>query len=482
MNKCFLYIGTQVLGCTPHLWLNPATGPFEPRWLDAANLFLSRYMPSHDGWDLLMNVAEQNTQADGTRSFQMFRHLRPAPVLREVSLGRTATELHRWGLKAFPGWRQPELHTTSIMAHQVPPGRPSQVELSPTVKTENYSGRTLVSSLDAAVDLLREQYEGPVFSVTDCNTFHTSGYLWGRFALDSAIKRHGDGAVLIVNFDQHRDYNAAKDLVKSDGWGEPLLKNYQGAFLNIGCQGILNPTSLGFVAAYKGATAGAPSMAAPLRIPGDCKVVQGDLSGLGIIEDASINRHAPHYDTVQPKVDVLRDKIPKLLRYLEQQAGAPFRYLFVTVDRDCMLNNGTQWGNIQPPFLDYRRLLAVMEIVISTARESGALFTGMDITGLPEAHGDLSAPPVKYGNSISGMPPAPSPEEMITGLREELGAYNQLFSAYGPKASASSELLRGLQQQTEQFGTARGPRSKGHFKGKKTVTFSLTGGGRRGSD
>ena len=86
--------------------------------------------------------------------------------------------------------------------------------------------------LDAFVATLvnRDDIGFPLFSITDCNSFHTSGYLWGLYAA-RMIHKHNlrDGAVAVVNFDQHSDRTGPTDPapgvsgVASDRWGEPLV-------------------------------------------------------------------------------------------------------------------------------------------------------------------------------------------------------------------------------------------------------------------
>ena len=72
----------------------------------------------------------------------------------------------------------------------------------------NKSSCVLTVDMDEFVARMVEEDLGyPAFSVSDCNSFHTTGYLWATYAVRSAY-RHGakqSDSVALLNFDQHAD-------------------------------------------------------------------------------------------------------------------------------------------------------------------------------------------------------------------------------------------------------------------------------------
>lgn len=481
MHKCFFYVGTRILGSSRAAW--SLNGEPVDRWTDAMNLFASKYMPKTEAWFYLMNVADQDTVFDGIREFQLFEHFGRWPVKREDPSENPRAALKRWGVREVEPWKRPSVLTTGILSNKVPPGRPPTVDLGDGRTPQNSSGRTRTVLLNPAIASMREQLPFPMFSITDCNTFHTSGYIWGKFALDNAIARWGAGPVLIVNFDQHRDYDATQDLVKSDGWGKPLLKNYQGAFLNFGCTGLNALDGMGFVGAWRRTGQGDPTTVKPGDLDDTNRVTMRDLLGIDPppANARAGNIAAGRFADAVPKFDVLRQKIPKLIQHLARQAGADaFKYVFLTVDRDCMLYNGTQWGYRDAPFMDYRSVAPMMRMVLEATRATGARLVGLDITGLPEADGVLNDSPDRHQQFIGNMPAPPNELRLLGGLKTELGEYQAIAAKYlvesdylGPVASV---LARELGQPLRKKA-----RPQGAFRGSDTLTFSLSGGGPGGT-
>lgn len=76
----------------------------------------------------------------------------------------------------------------------------------------------------------------------DCNCFHNSGYIMGKYALDTAIQLAGGGnpPVLVINIDQHSDAGkSGQTVVSSDRWGNTLIDCYpNSAFLSVASGGI----------------------------------------------------------------------------------------------------------------------------------------------------------------------------------------------------------------------------------------------------
>lgn len=240
---------------------------------------------------------------------------------------------------------------------------PTEVDI---LEVGNSSGRVplkqannLVNDVIQVADLTT-----PLFSVGDCNSFHNSAYFLGSLAL------HGKaGPVLIVNVDQHMDIGTVggeRDVVSSDGWAKQLLNRVNtGAYLCLGCGGTTEMAGQN-VCLYKAAGAavtGWPTFRAALN---GAKINKAEL-----VADNTANLQA-HLQTI--------------LTYLQTQLGQDFASIYITVDRDCMKKNYTQWGElgavIATPAIVRRILTTVMEAMGVVA--PAAALVGMDITGLPE--------------------------------------------------------------------------------------------------
>jgi hypothetical protein len=248
-------------------------------------------------------------------------------------------------------------------------------------KTEkNKSSLVPRAQMDEFVAGLTEQQPlgFPVFSVSDCNSFHTSGYLWGLYAGKMASQNGlTDGAIAIANFDQHKDIDPPSDPtpgqkgVASDRWGKPLVW-------------ALN--DLGYDACYVSAC----------NPPGD-----------QVDSYASTGNRERHYS----KKGKIED-YESFWNDIEENIGKPIRYVFVTIDRDVIKSNFTQWGDgpIASPQELLKNMFEVLQPVFGLGSNySGflakgtiqntinkvlpkALLIGFDVTGLPE-HSQI----IKYG-------------------------------------------------------------------------------------
>lgn len=103
----------------------------------------------------------------------------------------------------------------------------------------NTSSRVVREDLRGFVTkLMKSGIKAPVFSVSDNNSFHTSGYIWSTFAIRSFLKSDKDpnAAVAILNFDAHMDAGSINDkLIASDRWGAmSLTEAKNGCYLSIG--------------------------------------------------------------------------------------------------------------------------------------------------------------------------------------------------------------------------------------------------------
>lgn len=213
----------------------------------------------------------------------------------------------------------------------------------------------------------------PLFSVCDNNSFHTTGYLWGLYAVKSLVKHQlAQGPVAVVNFDSHSDAGTKSSrFVASDRWGGMLVSAI---------------AKEGFPACYL-STFNHP------KGTGNHFVAQG---GQGT---------APGKPSFS--VEDFKDKEKMRLLFTEFWAkvadyfGEPIRYVFFTIDRDVLRNSFTQWGDgaINGP----EELLAYMQCVLgplgvmtssssTTTGSTEAALIGFDITGLPEAVSIIRAP------------------------------------------------------------------------------------------
>lgn len=443
MNKYFLYVGTKLVGANDRAWgtregahaadLDVCEAPFDGRWVDAGNLALCKYLPNNGaGWELLLNTAgDHNPLADGTRSFARFKPDRT--VTRGAKPLPASSDALAYGLVKDEGWAPVPLATTSIMQGDLITAAKNHGKLSPTIvftdsqgnlpPTGNNSGHTTKEALDSLCAALQARLRLPAFTVTDSNTFHTSGYLWAKVALDAAIARGGAGPVLIVNFDQHQDYQAPARLVKSDGWGKAILRNYKGAFINFGCNGINTGLgSEGFLLATN---------TAPGDEPKTVRGVTGD--GPKITMNHFVGLDTPtkkDYGAVGPDLQFLGVNIPATIAAIERALGDRFKYCFITVDRDCMLNNGTQWGMSEPAFWSAAHLRSVMEILLRHLGQREVELTGLDITGLPEALASANPLRQTVGEKVRNIPAMLTGDPLCAAVRQEIADFEALLAVY----------------------------------------------------
>jgi len=232
------------------------------------------------------------------------------------------------------------------------------------IRRANASSRVDRPQMDRFIEgLINKGLGFPMFSVCDCNSFHTSGYLWGLYAA-KMLEKDGKpkGPVAVINFDQHNDIGSVQyHDVRSDGWGVPLLNR----LTNLGFGGCYMSVGVG---SERGALATSPRMA-----------------GAGCASYASHKKAA----------------FVKLWKKLMESLGNTIKYIFISIDRDCLQGNYTQWGDGY--FKNTADLTNHMGKVLESLfeaceeREKSIVpqFIGFDITGLPEHRKLLSSAPKK---------------------------------------------------------------------------------------
>jgi len=219
--------------------------------------------------------------------------------------------------------------------------KPSKYKL-PDGKTEvvNTSSYMLRADLSKWVESIDVGF--PVFSVGDCNTFHTTGYVWGYYALKKASNFFKPLKLAVINFDQHEDTGGSGDVIGSDHWGNGVLKELE----DLGHGGLYAVVGVGN--------------------KGDVYIFKSKESklDLGSLSNGNVNWN-----------------------HFWNNGGKDINAVFVTVDRDCLKNHYTQWQD-NSYFQDLKKLQEAMSDALKPLfnkdRKVKAYLIGFDITGLPE--------------------------------------------------------------------------------------------------
>jgi hypothetical protein len=297
-----------------------------------------------------------------------------------------------------------------------------------TTAMGNASSRIMKADADAFVDRMVEALpDSPVFSVCDCNSFHTSGYIWGLYAIRALRERDPQDAVAILNFDQHPDVGK-DDPLGSDKWGIPLLSNVQnGCYLSIGNSASGGP---GLDAEYKwtnsiivrraGATTTLSSQKAKEAVTAcaDYNAMSNEqklnyVAGVLASQLVSKWRRLPGGEASDAEISELRygmatDSLVRIKdaanfpldlyaldinslfalfwKNLREHLGRPVKYVFITIDRDVIQGHHTQWGDNS--FIPNGNTLirTMTSVYDALARKNpGSKIIGVDITGLPES-------------------------------------------------------------------------------------------------
>jgi hypothetical protein len=270
----------------------------------------------------------------------------------------------------------------------------------------NSSGRISKEELDGLIAELvqRVKGRGQLFSVADCNSFHNVAYILGSVAL-----HRKPAPVLLINIDQHKDIGGVDKFgfVASDRWATSMLASLScGAYVVLGSGGSGSGSQIACQVKLRD---GNPTNVKLTSLPKQTLVGSGLASAL---ETA--------FDTLQGD------------EYLDEL----FQSVYITVDRDCMRQNWTQWGERAAVIDNYQEVIKILTAVMTALKNIGsAKLVGMDITGLPE-----------YG---CGPGSSLDPIDLLTGktssspykysdMRKEIAAYHDFFSTWANTGVVSS--------------------------------------------
>jgi hypothetical protein len=276
---------------------------------------------------------------------------------------------------------------------------PSKTE---SIAFKNVSSRCSHGQINAIVKEMQElQREGeldwPVFSVWDCNCFHTSGYLMGKYAFDCADSLQNK-TLIVVNIDQHSDAGReSQKFVSSDKWGVPLIKQYEkygkGVYVSLSSAGkkeddIAVESHVWYMDKEKGIqyikvekpigqkekALAALIQAKEKKATTESWILKKHLDDLG----AGKNKDAENAMTKhwQALLEIIGSK------------HKHFDYVFLSIDRDCMKKNFTQWGDNKSILENYNHVNEVADAVLSTliVDKKKTKLVGFDVTGLPEGN------------------------------------------------------------------------------------------------
>lgn len=331
------------------------------------NKGLKNTLSSKD-WHYLLNTQKPPVFLEGKKNFRLYNDKEVEDALKldkkqfftkgvqpsEKGFGCSSSVVH---LKNLPEKIKKNYITekeSTIRMYFDKDDNPIKCKEVKSTTMENMSSRVQVSSLNSFLKDLKKKLTFPIFSVSDCNSFHTSGYLWAKYAIDhiSDIKEE---PVAILNFDQHYDYSSKAKIVRSDGWGKAALR-------------ALPKTSTGIYMSI------------------------GQKKDGGISYDRINRNKAPSLWSYKKKFTEVTD----WKSFWEQLCNTgfkcngkakPLKYVFITVDRDCIKNSFTQWSfaPLQCYFENKDKLKSAIKNIIDPLWELHAPYLiGFDITGLPE--------------------------------------------------------------------------------------------------
>ncbi len=206
----------------------------------------------------------------------------------------------------------------------------------------------------------------PAFTVSDCNSFHTTGYLWGLYAGMRLEKLDlPAGPVAVINFDQHDDTGDYRGtFVASDRWGRPLVSALR---------------DLEFPALYLTVLNGRDDAA------------HSSVSAAG--GQGRVPRLGSRFDAEKAKAfwkDVSDN-------YFQQ----PIKYVFVSVDRDCLTSCFNQWGD--GGVADVEELKAKMKDILDPLLVAG-VNAQIGVRRGAENQADTPPPAKLIGFDVTGMP------------------------------------------------------------------------------
>lgn len=331
---------------------------------------------------------------------------------------------------------------------------PSKTE---SINFENSSSRCSPGQINDIVEgmqALRGKGElaWPLFSVWDCNSFHTSGYLMGKYAFDCAESPQ-DKTLIVVNIDQHSDAgSSSQKYVSSDRWGTPLIKQYgKGVYVSLSCAGMKeDDIACESHVWYKDEEKGIQYIkvetprkrnfldAKKQKATTESWILKKHLDGLvGGEKKNAEEAMTKHWKALLGLIEPEESEEPK-----------HFDYVFLTIDRDCMKNNFTQWGDGKSILENYKHVNNVAGAVLETLTKNGAKLVGFDVTGLPEDGEYVASEPCcidrttmdklgdkadidKHAEAVKEI--KESKQEEVKKVKDELAAYYNTFKKFLPE-------------------------------------------------
>lgn len=439
-NRLFFYIGAKLLGEGPETPAEWYEGPVGRDWYEgfeqAAEFFERALKPERERWYYLLEHSSRTKDELGNMCFRMFAPFREllkdaawtpdarprfeAPVALGAPL-RITSHAERWEFVCSSIQINAKAEVPAKTFNIARTGRApvnttkNGLKVALLNNLSDCSGRVVKTELDDFVEAIKPILPYPLFSVSDCNTFHTTGYLWGKLALDRSWAANTSGAVLAVDIDQHNDSGSdTSGIVSSDGWGHPLIKNYdKGAYVVLGLA-TNEVDNVNVYTALRKATKNVSTV--------KCKK---EVDGGGIFEQVAT--------TLTPRllrgpfVPILQ-ALTKLLDDLEGLLADTFKHVYITVDRDSMFGSRTHWKDRDVTFKDPAEIINVLDALVCAMAARGVRLAGFDVTGLPEEdRGDcVTSKLLKETDSRLKR-------QVIADLKQEIGDYTRRFDLWvGP--------------------------------------------------
>ena len=443
MEKLFFHIGTELLDCPTFMQTADAQNTLSA-WERTIAYFMLKMCPVKTSYACLVNTAPTKKLA-GSRRFQLYRPPKtghPAVAIRpNVTWVRKVFNKPERNVRAFGSDTKGIVHTmftASLYPNREAArlaGMDARMKLGNLI-VDNCSGKTLLQDMDAFVSKLSMWLHPPVFSISDCNSYHNTGYLFGKYALDQAMRVHGStrAPVLIINIDQHKDYTSSSNLVNSDGWGKRLLANYRsGAYVNIGCMGANSPTQL-YMSVKRERGWDSPTAIKMRSWPWKPVLSIDNLMKLVATSHETRSQGKIFLEDLLNKLWTLLERYIETGRWTDPQANVnreslKFKYYFITIDRDCMLYNYTHWGHSDAVFRNTEHVHRFLSIVLAGLRSRESILAGLDVTGLPEegVESTVSLKPRVQPNFKATRPTRHN--VVLSGIKTELTNFEALFDA-----------------------------------------------------
>ena len=208
-SRLFFYIGARLLGegvgdTGPDWYFGPAGADFYEGFEAASTFFAESLQPSGEDWFYLVEYTPRSKLIElGNMCFRLFAPWKSGGKEMDwLPPGKTAWDppdhlgqplritanLKAWEFlsSSISMTANPALPSKDFDVART--GRANFTALKTNKKfvlkgdvpaVEDCSGKVLQTEFDAFIDVLKPQLPYPLMSVSDCNTFHTTGYLWG---------------------------------------------------------------------------------------------------------------------------------------------------------------------------------------------------------------------------------------------------------------------------------------------------------------